>query len=432
MKPPVTATDQARRQALNVLQRVLNNGESLSIALPAADKNLSGQDGAFMQLLVYGVTRWYWRLDALLRQLMKKPLKPKDDDVRLVLLMALYQLMDTRVPDYASVDAAVKLVKRKKPWAAGLVNGVLRTFIREREALADGLEADPQAFYAHPRWIIERLRADWPQHWRSILEANNRQAPLVLRINRLQISVADYLSKLTQAAEPVASGIRLRQACDVTGLPGYRQGWFSVQDAGAQRAAPLLDLQSGLRVLDACAAPGGKTGHLLECEPDIELLAMDIAESRLHRVRENLDRLGLSAELRCADAAQPRDWWDGRPFDRILLDVPCSASGVIRRHPDIKLLRRDDDVGRLAAGQQQMLEQTWNLLAPDGLLLYATCSVFKQENEQQLEAFFSRHADALEIPICADWGEPCRHGRQILPGSDDMDGFYYALIRKTT
>jgi 16S rRNA (cytosine967-C5)-methyltransferase len=427
----MNVANQARRQALNVLQRVLNNGESLSTALPAAEKNLSEQDGAFMRLLVYGVIRWYWRLDALLQQLMNKPLKHKDNDVRLVLLMALYQLMDTRVPDYASVDVAVKLVKKKKPWAAGLVNGVLRHFIRHRDALVSELETDTQVFYSHPQWIIERLRTDWPQDWRFILEANNRQAPLVLRINRLHISVAEYLSKLQQAAQPVASGIRLQQACDVTRLPGYRQGWFSVQDAGAQRAAPLLDLRPGLRVLDACAAPGGKTGHLLECQPDIELLAMDIAESRLARVCENLDRLGLSAKLLCGDVARPQDWWDGKPFDRILLDVPCSASGVVRRHPDIKLLRRDDDIGRLAADQQQMLAQAWNLLAAGGLLLYATCSVFKQENEQQIEAFFHSHADAQEIPIRADWGEQRPHGRQILPGSDDMDGFYYALIRKT-
>ena len=425
----------ARRQALEVLQAVLQKGESLSTALPRLDAQTSAQDRAFIQMLVYGVMRWYWRLDGLLQQLLKKPLKQKDGDLRLLLMLALYQLMDTRVPDYASVDAAVKLVPGKKAWAAGLVNGVLRNFLRRQAELMARLEDDPQARYAHPQWMIRRLQQDWPQAWQQILEANNRQAPMVLRINRQKISVDEYMAQLDMPAQAFApalgEGVTLEQACDVSQLPGYQQGWFSVQDAGAQQAARLLDLQPGQRVLDACAAPGGKTCHMLEIEPELQLLALDVSESRLQRVADNLQRLQLQAELRCADAARPEDWWDGRAFERILLDVPCSASGVIRRHPDIKLLRRETDIAELCKVQAQMLQQAWRLLAPGGLLLYATCSVFRAENEQQLQAFLQHSADAEERVIQADWGEARPQGRQILPGQQGMDGFYYALLQKS-
>jgi len=424
----VADSKNARQQALAVLQQVLSEGESLSTALPAIQADTDPQDRAFIQMLVYGVCRWYWRLEALLKPLLKKPLKAKDRDVQLLLLLGLYQLLDTRVPDYASVDATVKLVPRKKAWAAGLVNGVLRNFLRQREQLEQQLEHDPQGFYAHPRWIIERLQQDWPEHWQQVLQANNQQAPMVLRINRQKISRDDYLAQLSQPATPLApgQGLELQQACEVSQLPGYQQGWFSVQDGGAQLAATLLDLQPGQRVLDACAAPGGKTCHMLELQPELQLQALDVSAQRLQRVQENLDRLGLSAELRCADAASPEDWWDGRPFDRILLDVPCSATGVIRRHPDIKLLRRADDIPRLVATQQQMLRRAWTLLAPGGRLLYATCSVFKAENEE----FLRDTPDAEEIAILADWGEAREHGRQILPGQQGMDGFYYGLLQK--
>ena len=427
----MAAVKNARQQALGVLQQVLLNGESLSTAMPRLDPNTSSQDKAFVQMLVYGVIRWYWRLDALLQPLLKKPFKAKDEDIRLLLLLSLYQLMDTRVPDYASVDAAVKLVRKKKSWAAGLVNAVLRNFLRQQEQLLQQLQDDEQACYSHPQWMIDRLKQDWPEHWQQILQANNQQAPMTLRINRQRISADDYLARLEVPAEKIAEGIRLQQACDVTQLPGYEQGWFSVQDAGAQQAALLMDLQPGQRVLDACAAPGGKTCHMLEVEPELTMLAMDVSEQRLLRVQDNLQRLGFSAEVACADAASPDDWWDGRLFDRILLDVPCSASGVIRRHPDIKWLRRHDDIAQLVATQQTMLRQAWRLLAPGGRLLYATCSVFRAENEQQIDHFLDDAADAEEIIIQADWGEDCRHGRQILPGQQAMDGFYYAVLQKS-
>jgi 16S rRNA (cytosine967-C5)-methyltransferase len=422
----------ARLSALNVLHKVIHQGESLSTAIPDNTSALSSQDKAFVQMLVYGVLRSYWRLQSMLKQLMKKPLKAKDNDVELVLLLALYQLMDTRVPDHASVNASVALVKKKKAWAAGLVNAVLRNFIRQQEALLQSTNQDEQAEYSHPQWIIDQLKQDWPEKWQAILQANNQQAPMVLRINQQAMSAEDYLKKLDVTAQQMDQGIVLEQPVDVTSLPGYDEGWFSVQDGGAQKAAPLLGLKAGLRVLDACAAPGGKTCHMLETEPAIHLVAMDVSDSRLMRVQENLERLNLSAELISGDAAQPDDWWDGQLFDRILLDVPCSASGVIRRHPDIKHLRRAEDIANLVQTQRDILTRLWPLLAEDGILLYATCSVFKQENEDQLAWFLQHTKHAQYLPIEVDWGEQRTYGRQIFPGQNDMDGFYYALLTKRT
>jgi len=285
-------------------------------------------------------------------------------------------------------------------------------------------DKDWQAKYAHPIWLIKQLRSDWPDHWPSILDANNRQAPLTLRVNRQKITTADFLQHLNLPAETQGDAITLQQATDVTQLPGYDDGWFAVQDAGAQLAAPLLDLHAGQRVLDACAAPGGKTAHLLALQPDIHLLALDISASRLQRVSENLQRLGHHATVMCGDAAQ-RDWWDGQLFDRILLDAPCSATGVIRRHPDIKSLRHADDIAELAATQQQLLQNLWPMLAPGGLLLYATCSVFRQENEQVVAAFLAQQPDARQLPVIL----PENSEGQLLP-NDQHDGFFYALLRK--
>ncbi|HEY9052676.1 MAG TPA: transcription antitermination factor NusB, partial [Gammaproteobacteria bacterium] len=310
---PAKASVDSRLYALRILLQVLE-GESLSTALPSIVKSLdASRDKAFVQMLVYGVLRWYWRLDAMLQGLMQKPLKPKDDDVRLILLMTMFQLMDTRVPDYAAVNAAVELVRRqKKNWASGMVNGVLRNFIRQQENLVASLQENAQARYAHPQWIISRLQNDWPEQWQTILEANNQHPPLILRINRQKIALDDYLQQLNVSAEIMGpDAIRLTQACDVTELPGYAEGWFSVQDSGAQQAAYLIDLQPGQRILDCCAAPGGKTAHMLELEPGIDITAMDVSEQRLSRVKENLQRLGLHASLVCGDALNPENWWDG-------------------------------------------------------------------------------------------------------------------------
>ena len=422
----------ARQLALKILQSVIDKGESLSSALPFhLNSAVSAKDKAFAQMLVYGVLRRYWRLTAILQFLMKKKLKDKDSDLQIILIMALFQLMETRVPDYASVDASVNLChKQKKKWAAGMVNAVLRNFIRQQQELTEKLESRPQAKYDHPQWMIDRLRKDWPDHWENILQQNNQQAPMSLRVNQQQLSVDDFIAKLNEQVAQHDTGLVLNQARDVGELPGFDEGWFSVQDLGAQKAAGLLDLQAGQNVLDCCAAPGGKTCHMLETEPTINVLALDVSDQRLIRVQDNLERLQLSAELVAADASQPDTWWQGEQFDRILLDVPCSASGVIRRHPDIKLLRRKQDMTALIEIQQNILQKIWPLLAAGGKLLYATCSIFKDENENQVEAFLQQQNDAQEIKFSADWGHERTHGRQIFPGDDDMDGFYYALLQK--
>ena len=422
----------ARLLAVQLMQQVLD-GQSLSSALPlAAQKLTDAKDKAFMQMLVYGCCRWYPRLEFILSQLLQKKIKEKDQDIKLLLLLSLFQLMDTRVPDYASVSAAVELTRRlKKKWAAGLVNAVLRNFIRQKEALLDAAMKNQKAAAAHPKWMIKRLKKDWPDDWPAITEVNNQQAPMSLRINQQKISAVEYFSQLHDAEAVLSEqSIVLSQPQEVTALPGYEDGWFSVQDTAAQLAASLLDAQKDQRVLDCCAAPGGKTAHILELQPSVDMLALDISEERLIRVEENLQRLGLQAELMPTDAAMPEEWWDGQAFDRILLDAPCSASGVIRRHPDIKLLRRDDDIETLNELQQQMLQKIWPLLKPGGQLLYATCSIFKCENEQQIGAFLAQQKDAQEVVIKANWGNKATHGRQIFPGQDGMDGFYYALLQK--
>jgi len=424
----------ARSVALTILQGVIIQGESLNTLISPALENLSAQDKAFAQMLVYGVLRHRWQIEAILNQLLSKPLKNKDSDIKLLLMMATFQLLDTRVPDYAAVDAAVKLVKKTgKNWAKAMVNGVLRNITRQHDELLKKIELDEQAFYSHPQWMIEKIKTDWPENWQQILQANNQQAPMVLRVNAQHFSAQQYAEKLTLEVELHGSAeqaLVLAHACDVNELPGFKDGWFSVQDAGAQLAATLLACRQGDRVLDCCAAPGGKTCHLLELQAALSLLAMDISASRLNRVQENLERLGLSASTIVGSAEAPQDWWDEQLFDRILLDVPCSASGVIRRHPDIKSLRREEDIEQLIATQRNILNNTWPLLRPGGRLLYATCSIFKQENEQQIEGFLADTDDASEVLIGAGWGQARSHGRQILPGEQDMDGFYYAILQK--
>jgi len=314
---------------------------------------------------------------------------------------------------------------------------VLRRYQREQAVLDAAAEAEPVARHAHPHWLLTRLQQDWPDDWQAVCAANNARAPMTLRVNTLRGSPADYQQRLTEAglaatSQPHApAALVLTEPTDVAALPGFAAGDVSVQDAAAQLAAPLLDVQAGQRVLDACAAPGGKTAHLLENNPSAELVALDNDAARLDRVAETLARLQLAARLLHADAGQVVDWWDGKPFDRILLDAPCSASGVIRRHPDIKALRRAVDIDALAAQQARLLDALWPCLAPGGKLLYVTCSVLAAENGRQVKTFLARTPDAAALPLAADWGRPAGHGRQILPGEADMDGFFYALLVKT-
>jgi len=433
-------TSQPRKIAALLVHRVLDQGESLGSLLGAQLARLDDpRQRALAQELAFGTLRWSYRLEALLARLLRKPLKKKDRDLHALLLVGLYQLLILEMPAHAAVSETVEVARQLgKDWAAGMVNGVLRNAQRQSAALLKSVQdTTATARWAHPDWWIERLQQDWPENWQQILEAGNQRPPMVLRVNRLQVERDDYLQQLRVSgieALPlpfVESAIRLEQPVGVDSLPGFREGRVSVQDAAAQLCALLLDLQAGQRVLDACAAPGGKTGHILELAPQLEsLLAIDVDETRLQKVRENLQRLHLDAGLLAADAGEPQAWWDGKPFDRILLDAPCSASGVVRRHPDIKLLRRPADVRSLSQQQQRLLEALWPLLASGGMLLYASCSVFRQENSDNLQVFLDQHSDASELPLQAEWGKVLPVGRQLLPGEHDMDGFYFACLTK--
>lgn len=426
-----------RAVAVSVVTRVMQEGQSLSTLLPHSFHGLAQERRALAQELCYGTLRWAPRLQFFLDRLLDKPLKAKESDVQSLLLLGLYQLAAMEIPAHAAVSETVAVTALlNKGWAKGLVNAVLRRFLREREALEAKAAQDPVAASAHPAWLLALLQQAWPQEWQAIVEANNRRPPMALRINRSRTSRTDYLRALQAeglAAEPsdhAPDALILERPVNVEQLPGFALGEVSVQDCAAQLAALLVAPQPGMRVLDACAAPGGKTGHLLEICSDIELIALDIEKKRLLRVEENLARLGLKARLIAADAAS-QAWWDGTPFDRILLDAPCSASGVIRRHPDIKLLRQSEDIPRLVTLQAAILETLWPMLRPGGVLVYATCSVLPRENAGQLANFLANHDDAKERPVEAGWGRRAGVGRQILPDQDRMDGFYYACIEKT-
>lgn len=428
----------ARVVAAQALDEVIRQGRSLSAVLPRWQEKVAPRDRALLQELCYGSLRWYWRLDAIARQLLRKSFKAKDNDVRALILVGLYQLEYLRIPDHAAVGETVAAVRALgKPWARGLVNAVLRNFQRGRDKVLTQLQQDPVAVYAHPAWLIEHLQAAYPDRWQAVLEANNQHPPMTLRVNARQSGRDAYLAALTDTgyaarAFPYSDeGVVLAAATDVDALPGFAAGRVSVQDGAAQLAAGLLDARPGERILDACAAPGGKTAHVLERQPQLaEMVALDQDAERLARVEQNLQRLGLSATVVCGDATDPDAWWDGRTFDRILLDAPCSASGVIRRHPDIKLLRRAGDIAALAQLQGCILRALWPLLRPGGMLLYVTCSVLPQENVRQLQRFCRERADAEHVPLAARWGIEQAVGRQILPGQEGMDGFYYACLRK--
>lgn len=429
----------ARAASLKALKQVFN-GQSLSaVQVHTTDRLEDARDRGLANEIVNGVLRWRWQLEFFISRLLKKPLKPKDIEVQLILLMALYELDECRTPDYAVINESVELVRKSgKKWAAGLVNAVLRSFTREKEKLKSSIN-DGVVRYSHPAWILEKIKRDWPQHWQQILDDNNQRPAFCLRVNQLQYSVSEYQQLLTEEgieSSPVAlsdHALKLTHGTDVRSLPGFAEGALSVQDAGAQLVAELLDVPEAGKVLDLCAAPGGKTCHILERYKSIDgLIAVEFDEQRMKRVSENLQRLKLEAraELIVADARDTGRWWDGEKFARILIDAPCSASGVIRRHPDIKTLRRESDIEPLVKLQSEILQSAWQMLEPGGELLYVTCSVFKDENQNQVQGFLSEHDDAAEIKIDADWGQSCEYGRQLFPGEQDADGFYYCLLKK--
>ncbi|WP_323813677.1 16S rRNA (cytosine(967)-C(5))-methyltransferase RsmB [Cellvibrio sp. NN19] len=426
-----------RAAAAQVISQILVAKGSLSSLLPPTLAKIADNDRALLQELCFGTCRYYPQLQAYTECLLDKPLRAKDADVQALLLLGLYQLLHTRIPDHAAIGETVEVTRAiNKPWATKLVNGVLRSFQRDKSKI-DELLAENRAFQSnHPAWMEAMISKCWPDQFDSLIAANNQHPPFSLRLNAHKISRENYLKLLE--AEAISAkptyyspyGITLENACDPRKLPHFAEGWLSVQDEAAQLSADLLELSPNMRVLDACSAPGGKTGHLLELEPSLEVTALDADERRLGRVRENLARLGVNANVICGDGTQPAAWWDGELFDRILLDAPCSATGIIRRHPDIKALRTPEELDKLGELQQQLLKNLWPLLKPGGVLLYATCSIMPKENTRVVEAFVARQQDASCDQLDADWGisQPC--GRQLLPQTDGHDGFYYARLRK--
>jgi 16S rRNA (cytosine967-C5)-methyltransferase len=397
-------------------------------------------DYGLLQETCYGCCRWFYSLEYLVANLVTKPLRRKDHDLKCLLIVGLYQLRSLSTPDYAVINETVAAANQLgKSWGKSLVNAVLRNYLRRQPEFEQSLAvAAPAKAAAFPDWLYNELQRHWPQQLTEILAASNERPPMTLRVNVRRQSRTDALSALAVAGCPALPGqlagcaVYLASPAPVESLPGFAAGTLSVQDEASQLVPPLLQLQHGLRVLDACAAPGGKTCHILESEPLLtECVALDIDAGRLNRISANLARLQLKAKLLVADAGNPSQWWDGKSFDRVLLDAPCSATGVIRRHPDIKLLRTPANVERLLQTQQLLLRELWRCLAPGGLLLYTTCSILRQENEDQIALFLESTSNAKYESITADWGVECRFGRQLLPGAGNVpDGFFYALLRK--
>lgn len=430
-----------RALAAKCCYAVIDKGRSLSDELPKQQEKLIGKDKGLLQEMCYGVLRYLPELESDVRQLMQKPLTGKQRVFHFLLLVGVYQIKFMRIPDHAAVSETVAATSAlKNRHMKSLVNAILRGFLRAQESNQDSEKVLPETIqYNHPGWFIKKLKEGYPQEWQSILEQNQQRPPMWLRVNQQHHSLEQYLSLLSESNIEVANtddksqAILLSKPVDVNKLPGFEDGWVSIQDGAAQQAARLLDCQPNDVVLDCCAAPGGKTCHIIERTPDISsMTAIDIEEKRLTRVHENLTRLNLTANVVAGDAAS-KDWWSGELFDRVLLDVPCSATGVIRRHPDIKWLRKADDIEQLVTLQQKILNNIWSLLKPGGTLLYATCSILPQENHQQVSKFLENNQNAKLITTNESGLEEDNIiGWQLFPGKENMDGFYYAKLLKTT
>ena len=417
----------------------VRDGQSMTAALLDVDATL--RPG--VQALGFHALRWLGRAEALRQQLAKRPPPPEADALLCVALALAWNEKEALYSTFVLVDQAVEAAKRSEATThqASFINGCLRRFLRERDVLVAKTDANPQAVWNHPQWWIDRVRNDHPEQWQSILRANNAKAPLVLRINITKTTIDQYirgLAAMNIEASPVgAQGVILANAASVPSLPGYAEGHFSVQDAAAQLAAPLLlnALAAGgpRRILDACAAPGGKTAHLLELVNHSDnVTALDIDARRCERVTQNLNRLGLQANIVVGDAAQPEAWWDGQLFDGILLDAPCTASGIVRRHPDVRWLRRPTDIAQLARLQAQLLQKLWPLLKPGGVMVYCTCSVFRAEGDQQTQTFLAHHTDARLMPSPGHLLPQVSALSAVIPDNlmREHDGFYYALLQK--
>ncbi|HKE41852.1 MAG TPA: 16S rRNA (cytosine(967)-C(5))-methyltransferase RsmB [Casimicrobiaceae bacterium] len=426
--------EHAQRLAAHVVQSVCADGRSLTTALAAGSVARSPQR-ALVHELAYGTLRFLGQLRTIVRTLADRP--TTHDSIEALLCVALYQLLHTTAPTHAVVDGAVRATAGlKRSWARGFTNAILRKFLRGRDTVLATIAHDPVARFSYPRWWIDRVKVDYAQRYETILDAGNARPPLTLRVNRRAMAQDRYLEVLTahgiDARAIGDAGVIVSPARPVAELPGYAEGAFSVQDAGAQYAAPLLRVEDGMRVLDACAAPGGKTTHLAELA-SIDLVAIDIDSSRLERVHQNLSRLGLAARLVAADVADTSAWWDGQQFDRILIDAPCTASGVVRRHPDAKWLRRENDVIAFTEQQRKLLDALWPCLARGGRMLYATCSIFRAENGNNVDAFCERFSDAQRESITLSSEVDAEDG-QLLPAGPgaehNHDGFFYALLHK--
>ena len=425
-----------RLAAVQALSEVLDENKNLGDS-EALLRLHDSRDKALARNLAYGVLRWLSALEWLASQLLAKPIKRREIEIQRLLMLGLQQLWHDRTASHAAVNETAECARLLgKPWAVGLINAVLRRFQREQEVLLVRMGQTEKRF-AHPHWLLKEIQQDWPEHWQKIVDANNRQAPLWLRINRQQADETVLRGELKDAGFEISGSdfacdaISISPAAVVSSVPGFEKGWLSVQDPAAQLARDLLDPRSGDRILDACAAPGGKTAHLLESCQEIELTVLDRQVQRIEQIDQNLRRLGLNADPIPADAKAVETWWNGEKFHKILLDAPCSATGVIRRHPEIKWLRSSGQVNTVVQTQAGLLAALWQLLEPGGILVYATCSILKRENSQQIQRFLGQYTDAaVEMPS-VEWGMASPFGRQILPGEARMDGFFYAVLRKS-
>ena len=436
MSPAPTKTD-ARALAAKGLAEVALRGASLRDVMERYAPRLSDpRDRALLMALLSEGARWWLRFDAAIDGLLEKSLRHKDPAIHALLVIGLVQLEILELQDYAAVAATVEAVRTlQRPQLAGLVNAVLRRWQRERQTLVAKLDAKPQTRHAHPAWLAAALQRDWPAQAEAVMAADNREPPLMLRVNRQRSERDALIGQLQAAGYPAEShpwlsdAVMLPHSSDVTRMPGFEDGHFAVQDGAAQVAADLADLRDGLRVLDACAAPGGKACHMLE-RAEIDLTALEMDAGRAERIRQNLMRLRLNAKIVVGDAGAPKGWWQGKPFDRILIDAPCSATGVLRRRPDVRLHRRESDVAAMHAQQRRILSALWPLLAPGGRLVYITCSVLRAENEAIVAELLASQPDAHAVAFALPVGQPATVGWQVLPGDGDLDGMYYAVIRK--
>lgn len=432
--------------ALIIKAVIIDHQEFTSLNHPLINQLTDLHARSLTRYLCFQILRFYPKLNCLANHFVSKNLKPKDQDIWALILIGIFELQDKPQQDYMIVNETVNAaVTLKKPWAKNLINAILRAYIRQKDVLPDTLTNSIEYQSAHPQWLVKKIQTAWPQHWEAICIANNQQAPLCLRVNQKIHSTVEYAQILDthnikyQFIPYAPMGICLESAIDVHLLPGFDQGWVSVQDGAGQLAVELLELAPNLKLLDACAAPGSKTAHILETQPSLELLAIDLSATRVEQLKQTLKRIGAdhnNLQIKIANSSEPDTWHDASQglFDRILLDAPCSALGVIRRHPDIKLLRTPEQIKIVCQQQAKLLHALWPLLKPDGILLYATCSILPEENEKQIEAFFkyiiNTENNIKIIPIEAQWGVALPYGRQILPGSSNMDGFYYAKLKK--